>query len=320
MRFATQLKTRRADRSPNLSDPGCLVDSVKKKETSWDVFSCNTKFYIIGIYFPQKPSDKKRHKPNLPILDVFKFATRQRERIIMEQEKRESLLRKLEALLNKTEANGCTEEEALSAMKAAEALMELHGISLAEIRTMQPNDCQDRIITFGQSPHEVRLCLGAIAEFTNTKSWWHPSRKPPEYCFIGLPADVDIARTVFIVFQRSIDSCWKVYWKENKYSYSYKHGYYKIRRSFREGVSFRLGERVRTIIEKRKTRHAHDNNAKAIVVAKEAIAEKAYEIYAEQHGFTDWKPRSGRFRTNWDAHEAGREAADEINIADGYLA
>ena len=77
---------------------------------------------------------------------------------------------------------------------------------------------------------------------------------------------------------------------------------------------------MRTIIEKRKTRHAHDNNAKAIVVAKEAIAEKAYEIYAEQHGFTDWKPRSGRFRTNWDAHEAGREAADEINIADGYLA
>src|ERR1700730_2362155 len=109
--------------------------------------------------------------------------------------KREDLIEKIKALLSKTTEQGCTEEEALSALDKARALMDAHEVTEDELRLTkeekaifrsEPADSLD--------PHNVKFHLmGAVAEFHSCQAWRTRTREGKAITFCGLPSDVHLA-------------------------------------------------------------------------------------------------------------------------------
>jgi Protein of unknown function (DUF2786) len=103
---------------------------------------------------------------------------------------REKLLHKVRALLAKTLANGCTEQEASAALVKAQAMIDAYEISGDELNLTK----QQKAILFAigtRDPHGIKRFLSyAIARYTKTEAWIS-SRNGLSYC--GLKTDVDFA-------------------------------------------------------------------------------------------------------------------------------
>ena len=92
-----------------------------------------------------------------------------------DEAKRSALLDKISALLAKTGANGCTEAEAIAAAELVEKLMTKYGLSLSELEAISsPADvCDADGAPIGNvRSHEVLHVSGAIAHYTDTRSWY----------------------------------------------------------------------------------------------------------------------------------------------------
>src|SRR5262249_53976073 len=105
---------------------------------------------------------------------------------------RQALLDKIRALLVKTTANGCTQEEALAALAKARAMMDAYAISDDELALTK----EERAIFMRQprgttDPHRIkwRLCA-AIGEFCECEVWRDRNHL---LVFCGLRSDVQLA-------------------------------------------------------------------------------------------------------------------------------
>jgi hypothetical protein len=109
--------------------------------------------------------------------------------------KREALIEKIKALMSKTVENGCTEEEALSALDMVRALMDAYEVTEDELQLTkeeaaifrkEPPDSID--------PNNVKFHLmGAVAEFHSCKAWRTSTPKGKAVTFCGLLSDVEMA-------------------------------------------------------------------------------------------------------------------------------
>jgi len=101
---------------------------------------------------------------------------------------REALLAKVRALLVKTTANGCTQEEALAALAKARAMMDAYAVSADELEltkeerailVREPRDSTD--------PHKIKWHLStAVAAFCECEVWRNHNKL---LVFCGLPSD-----------------------------------------------------------------------------------------------------------------------------------
>jgi hypothetical protein len=103
----------------------------------------------------------------------------------------EKLKTRIQALRAKTIANGCTEDEALSAAAKVAELLDRHDLSLSDVE-LREGRCEELGY---RSPRKKRIpldeCIGAIADFCDCKVW--RERDPDgevRHVFFGLPSDV----------------------------------------------------------------------------------------------------------------------------------
>jgi hypothetical protein len=108
---------------------------------------------------------------------------------------RESILDKIRALLAKTTANGCTQEEMGAALAKARAMRDAYDVSDGELELAkdevailrdEPADPND--------PHNIkwRLC-GAVAEFCDCEVWAAPDSRNRSFTFCGTVSDTQWA-------------------------------------------------------------------------------------------------------------------------------
>jgi Protein of unknown function (DUF2786) len=108
---------------------------------------------------------------------------------------RESVLDKIRALLAKTTANGCTQEEMAAALAKARAMRDTYAISDSELQLAkdeaailrhEPADPND--------PHNIkwRLC-SAVAEFCDCEVWAEPDSRNRKLTFCGTASDTQWA-------------------------------------------------------------------------------------------------------------------------------
>src|SRR5215471_3872185 len=123
-------------------------------------------------------------------------------------EKREALVRKLQALQEKTVENGCTEGEAAAAAALAQSLMDQYGLTLDEIEAeankedlIEQDDVQTGSDALYSKPHHVQFCAPSIANYTNVKSWLYGAR----IVYFGLSADVQTAKCLTQIFQTAME-------------------------------------------------------------------------------------------------------------------
>jgi Protein of unknown function (DUF2786) len=244
----------------------------------------------------------------------------------LEKEKRTALLDKISALLAKTEQNGCTEAEAIAAADLAQKLMAKYGLSLSEIQAIEsPTDaCEMGSTPIGKRRcHEVYVLMGAIAFFTDTRTWYNGNgvismgggrlkvakHDGVNLVYFGLPADVQVAIFLTNTLRVALDTEWANFWQS--YPERPKPNASTARSSFMYGMTSRLSSRLYQM--KREQDESDENDCRAIVLAKTEIVEAAYRE-------TGVRPRSRSSNRNplYGRDEvslnAGSNAGDRVGI------
>ncbi len=233
----------------------------------------------------------------------------------MTQANREDLLNKLQALLEMTEKNGCTEAEANLAAIKAQALMDKHSLSLADLKAASPTDIcgGDWVYNGKKKAHESRFTAPTIAEFTGTRAWSDRQGDMVLVRFFGLKSDVAIAVYLFKTFQAAMDFEWTRYWKHNA-ELTDLHGK-TVRRSFMAGMYRRLNERLRSLIQERGKSIDAKNDIRTIVTVKDQIVTQAFDSLG-----LELKTRKHRTSIkSSSAYRAGHDAGGRVGIDSGRL-
>lgn len=136
------------------------------------------------------------------------------------RESRNAILRKLRAMLSKTEANGASPAEAETAARLVRTLLAKHKLSMAEVEAHDPSVGTDRfgfvreadrLEPFAEHPNDWLLLLSCgIADAFGAKAV--ASKDGDLVLWIGRPADVKVCRFLFAYLVRAIRGEWGKFW------------------------------------------------------------------------------------------------------------
>jgi hypothetical protein len=155
---------------------------------------------------------------------------------------RTKLVDKIKALMAKTTANGCTEQEALAALAKARAMIDAYEISDDELALTR----EEKAVLHksgGRDPHSVRRFLASsVARFTGCAAWIsRGARSDSNLVFCGLRSDADLAEWLlnhlaqFILVELSNFLCKQIYPKGERR---------RLINGFVIGATNRIGQRL----------------------------------------------------------------------------
>ncbi len=241
--------------------------------------------------------------------------------------KRERIIIKVRALLAMTTANGCTEEEALTAADRANKLMEDYDLTYtdieAEVRAERYGN-RSRKFAGGserrRSWHEVLGCTWAIAQYWDCKCWWQNQ----DLIYFGTATDTEMAHAMTDLLRIAMDGEWARYAKsEARKNQQHVHGRV-LRTAFLLGMRRRINARL-TEIKAQRVKAAQPplpsggigagaGNGRALVIVRKEVVESKWKQYEKE---ADLKLRTKTFKStvrNGDAYAAGARAGDRVDL------
>jgi hypothetical protein len=221
----------------------------------------------------------------------------------MTEIKREKVLAKIKALLNKTVANGCTEFEALAALTLARGLMDSHEVTTEDLQDIKRETADILNAEFDSLGIKIQLAR-AIADFCDCKVWKTSRLKTINYC--GLPVDVELASYL----TGSLYNFVRAELKRHMLSLGRLAGPEKRRaqNGFMLGCCSRISARLDQLTRESKAKQT--SNSTALVVAKGAlIASKMQAIGVEVRN-----ARKTSRQVNYNSYAAGETAGDRASL------
>jgi Protein of unknown function (DUF2786) len=183
---------------------------------------------------------------------------------------RESLLNKIRALLAKTMEAGCTEEEAMTAVTKAHAMMDAYAVTDAELNlTKEEKAILRREPPGTKDPHRIKWFLvNAVGDFCNCKGWRLRRDRGGGIVFCGLPSDAQFASWLLDTLAAFVQAEIFKFLIEAQPSNEDRRD---AIRSFVLGCTGRICQRLRELCEQ-SAAHAN-SNARALVVIKDAAVQ-----------------------------------------------
>ena len=160
----------------------------------------------------------------------------------MTTEKRDSIIKKIQLLKEKTVSNGCSEAEAMSAAEKISQLLNEYDLSMSEVEIKSQVFEQSDLVVDGSVRKPIHDVVSTIATFTDTKVWYNKKDKKFVYSFFGAKNDVDFAHYLFNLLSNSMDFEYKKFQKTTEYKVI---GGRVARSSFYKGMSVRLCQRLK---------------------------------------------------------------------------
>jgi hypothetical protein len=160
---------------------------------------------------------------------------------------------RIEALTEKTVANGCTEAEVMSAAEMVGRLLERYALSMNEIEVRTARCVQVEVELGSRRRRPIDGAVPAIARFCDCKVWLSPAsrgggsegekhRPGIRYIFFGFETDSALAAYLFAVIDRAITTETAVFKRANPRLRAVK-----LRRassSFQHGLVARVATRL----------------------------------------------------------------------------
>jgi Protein of unknown function (DUF2786) len=219
---------------------------------------------------------------------------------------------RIQALRAKTIANGCTEEEALSAAAKVAELLDRHDLSLSDVE-LRAAPCERRVYeTYRKKRIPLDDCIGAIAHFCDCRVWREKNAAgESRYVFFGLRADIEVAHYLAELIDTAVRA------ELGRFKTSAEYGRFRHQDRHLANASFALGM-VASIADKlvamKAGRDAVDQSTgRGLVVLKTAVVDAEFAKL-------DLKLRSQRSagRTvSMTAYEAGGAAGAALPINPG---
>jgi len=216
---------------------------------------------------------------------------------------RDNLLAKIRGLLSKTTSNGCTEEEALSALSKARAMMDAYEVTEADL-SLTAKEAAVLSDPSDHDPHGIHSGLArAIAKFCECRVWRRANGSGLVFC--GLPSDTQLATwllgsltgfvqaelTDHLIFEPSLNG-------------QRRH----VIAGFVAGITARISRRLIDLYEASK-RAATSNSQALVVVKTHLIARKMNEL-----GIHLRKSSGSSRRQDSESYNAGKCAGDRASF------
>jgi hypothetical protein len=231
----------------------------------------------------------------------------------MSDEKRRELLERLDALMNMTVENGCSEHEAEVAAAKAARLMDQYGLSLEELRSLEPEQAikTEETWTDNKKKHPTIDCSYWVAQLTSTRILFSPNLQ--HLWYYGVESDIAIAKFLMQLFKTSAEVSWARYWKQIRgedYNPLLAHT------SFMRGLVRRLNIRLAEMVNQRKAERAKNNSSRELLVLKDQLIDAKI---AAEFGKLRKREITGGFDYADEHYVAGSKAGDHISISAGMV-
>jgi hypothetical protein len=167
--------------------------------------------------------------------------------------KRQTIARRIRALLAMTVANGCTEDEAVAAAQKAAGLIEQYDLTMDEVEMRASSFTgADQAHTDSDVGPRFYTVANAISELTGARSWIsRPGVHPVVYSFFGMTHEVEIANYLLDICARAVRSECDA--REGEWAF-FRLSVRRIKRiAFRDGMADSLSKRIRALKPKTKT-------------------------------------------------------------------
>ncbi|MGJ4952509.1 DUF7168 domain-containing protein [Bradyrhizobium sp. HKCCYLS20291] len=224
----------------------------------------------------------------------------------------DKLKSRIQALRAKTIANGCTEDEALSAAAKVAELLDRHDLSLSDVE-LRASACERRVYeTHRKKRIPLDDCIGAIALFCDCRVWREKNAAGDNvYVFFGLSADVEVAHYL----AELIDNAVRAELGRFKTSADYRRFRHQDRHlanaSFAFGMVASIGERL--VAMKADRDQVKATTGRGLVVLKTSVVDAEFDKL-------DLKLRTQRSASrmvSMTAYEAGGAAGATVAISPG---
>lgn len=225
----------------------------------------------------------------------------------MTTEKRDSIIKKIQLLKEKTVSNGCSEAEAMSAADKISQLLNEYDLSMSEVELKSQVFQTGELEVDGSIRKPIHDIVATIGIFTDTKVWYNKKDKKFVYSFFGSKNDVDFAHYLFNLLSNSMDFEYKKFQKTAEYKAI---GGRVARSPFYKGMSVRLSQRLKEM--KQTIKNTNDEKGLVLYDKMGLVKQKFNELNIKL------KKESKKISiSNSDAFYAGKKAADNITINKG---
>ncbi|MBF0371826.1 MAG: DUF2786 domain-containing protein, partial [Alphaproteobacteria bacterium] len=125
---------------------------------------------------------------------------------------------RIQALRAKTVANGCTEDEALSAAAKVAELLDRHDLSLSDL-DIADERCERGVVETNRKQRQpISVCVSAIGAFCDCKVWQEKDETGRvRYVFFGLKPGVEMARYVYDLVALALRSGWETHKRSQRF-------------------------------------------------------------------------------------------------------
>lgn len=225
----------------------------------------------------------------------------------------EKLVARIQALRAKTIANGCTEDEALSAAAKVAELLDRHDLSLSDVE-LRAAPCEELAYEPARKKRiPLDECIGAVADFCDCRVW---REKTPagaaRYVYFGLRSDVAVAHYLTELIDTAVRSELGRYKTTRDYA-SFRHQERHLANaSFALGMVASIADKLAAMKAERDK--ANQGSGRDLVVLKTGIV----DAELAKLGLTLRTVDAGASRmVSPEAYEAGSEAGAALAISRG---
>jgi hypothetical protein len=219
---------------------------------------------------------------------------------------------RIQALRAKTIANGCTEDEALSAAAKVAELLDRHDLSLSDIE-LRASPCERRVFeTHRKKRIPLDDCIGAIAHFCDCRVWREKNADGENvYVFFGLGADVEVAHYLAELIDGAVRA------ELGRFKTSIEYGRFRHQERHLANASFALGmvasiaQRLVAIKDGRD--QANASTGRGLVILKTSVVDAEFD----KLGLNLRNQRSTGRMVSMTAYEAGGAAGASLAISPG---
>lgn len=206
-------------------------------------------------------------------------------------------------------ANGATEGEALAALLKADALMQEHGLTEADLNIAQAKkDMRAGAFQYGiKTQHPcAKWCSKTIGKFCGVVTWFSSDTNCSNgFGFIG---DTEMYEFLMKMVHDSMNREWKTYVSTNPARKGVsRHTEYW---SFMMGMSNRINEKLRELIEARTV--VADSTGTDLVIKKMEIVQAGLAEMIPDLALSG--PKKSSIRAYESVFEKGRAAGEKVNL------
>lgn len=192
--------------------------------------------------------------------------------------KKENILKKVKALLNRNVMNGATLNEAEIAFRKASQLMKEYCISEQEVNDFQPTnfiESKIRMTRFG----DFTMLVTAIADFFDCEFFWQKGLK--RGTFFGYDIDVELCVYFYDIARNALESGLKNFKKSYEYHCAlYNNSPSKLTLSYIRGFCLKLASKLDEM-KKAQTAEILSTGTSLILVKKEIVESEFNKIHQD---------------------------------------